>query len=106
LYSPLVSFWRQGLNCGCDIGNLNATECNTDPHVTHTGSTSGNRTGTEPLPSVNDIMAIAQLETQEDAIIIAQNEIAYLDDMSLEGDTNDDVSDIREVVRKALFTSS
>jgi hypothetical protein len=39
--------------------------------------------GTEPLPSVNDIAAIAKLETQEDAIIIAQNKIAYLDDMSL-----------------------
>jgi hypothetical protein len=54
----------------------------------------------------NNIAAIAKLETQEDAIIIAQNEIAYLDDMSLEGDTDDNVSNIREVVKKALFTSS
>jgi hypothetical protein len=104
LYSPLVSFWRQGLNCGCDIGNLDATECDADPHVTHlvdlvhTGSIAGNHMGTEPLPLVNDIAAIAKLETEEDAIIIAQNKIAYLDDMSLEGDTDDDVSDIREVI--------
>jgi hypothetical protein len=79
-------------------------ECDTLTHVTHpvrllpTGSTARNPTTTKPLPSVDDIWAIAELETEEDAIIIAQNEIAYLDDMSLEGDTDDDVSDIREEV--------
>jgi hypothetical protein len=81
--SPLVSFWHQGVNCGC----------NTDPHVTHlvalvhTGSTSGNHTYTRTLSLVDNIVAIAKLETEVDAtIIIAQDEIACLDDMSLEGD--------------------
>jgi hypothetical protein len=51
-----------------------------------------NPTVREPLPSVDNIVAIAKLETEEDAIIIAQNEIACLDDMSLEGDLPDNVS--------------
>jgi hypothetical protein len=45
-------------------------------------------------------------ETKEDAIIITQDEIACLNDMSLEGDILDDVSDIKEVWEKALFTGS
>jgi hypothetical protein len=61
---------------------------------------------TKPLPSVEDILAIAPLETEEDAIIIGQDEIAYPDDLSLEGDIPDDMSDIVEVREKALFTES
>jgi hypothetical protein len=41
---------------------------------------------------VDDIAAVTKLETEEDAIIIAQDEITYLDDLSLEGDIADDVS--------------
>jgi hypothetical protein len=71
----------------------------TKPHVTylvailHTASTAGNPTYTQALPSVDDIAAIAELETEEDAIFIAQDEIGYLDYLSLEGDIPDDLSD-------------
>jgi hypothetical protein len=42
---------------------------------------------TQPLSLVNNITAIAKLETHEDAIMIAaQDKIACLDGMSLEGD--------------------
>jgi hypothetical protein len=51
-------------------------------------------------------VTIVQLETKEDAIIIAQDEIACLNDMSLEGDIPDDILDIEEVWEKALFTES
>jgi hypothetical protein len=37
------------------------------------------------MPLVDDIAAIAKLETEEDAIFIAQDEIGYLDYLSLEG---------------------
>jgi hypothetical protein len=47
---------------------------------------------------------IAKLEAHEDAIIIAQDEITYLDDLSLEGDIPDNLSDIMEDRKKALFT--
>ncbi len=60
----------------------------------------------ELLHSVDDILAIAELETPADAIMMAQDEIACLDDMSLEGDIPDDVSDIEEVRQKDLFTGS
>ena len=52
------------------------------------------------------IAAIVAQATQEDAIFIAQDEIACLDDMSLEGDIPDDVSDIVDNREKALFTGS
>jgi hypothetical protein len=42
---------------------------------------------------VDDIAAIAENETNENAICIAQTEIDCLDDLSLEGDIPDDVSD-------------
>jgi hypothetical protein len=61
---------------------------------------------TQVMPSVDDIMVIIDLETQGDAIIIVQDEIAYLDDLSLEGDILDNVSDIIEVRQKDLFTGS
>jgi hypothetical protein len=34
--------------------------------------------------------------------MMARDEIAYLDELSLEGDIPDDVSDIEEVLEKAL----
>jgi hypothetical protein len=56
-------------------------------------STGGNPTRGEPLPSVDDICAIAENMSEENAIFIAQTEIDCLDDLSLEGDIPDDVSD-------------
>jgi hypothetical protein len=47
-----------------------------------------------------------ELETKEGAIIIAQDEIACLDDMSLEGDIPDDVSEKEDDKEKALFPES
>jgi hypothetical protein len=47
-----------------------------------------------PLPFVNDILDIAENESKENAIFIAQTEIDWLDDLSLKGDVPDDVSDM------------
>jgi hypothetical protein len=43
---------------------------------------------------VNDISDITENESKENAIFIAQTEINWLDDLSLEGDVPDDISDI------------
>jgi DhnA family fructose-bisphosphate aldolase class Ia len=60
---------------------------------------------THPLPLVDSSAAIAELETQGDAIIIAQDDkIVHLNDLSLEGDIENKVSDIVEAQEKALFT--
>jgi hypothetical protein len=71
----------------------------TQPQVTHpvaspsTHSFYSNESYVHTSSSlVDDIAAIAKLETEEDAIIIAQDEITYLNDLSLEGDIDDDVS--------------
>jgi hypothetical protein len=56
----------------------------------------------EPLPSVDDIAMIAELETHEDAIMMAWDEIVCLNDVSLEGD-NPNVSDSGEAWEKDLF---
>jgi uncharacterized protein (UPF0147 family) len=45
------------------------------------------------LPSVDDIAEIAENETEENAVLIAQTEISCLDELSLEGDIPDDVSE-------------
>jgi hypothetical protein len=42
---------------------------------------------------MDDIAAIAKNELEDNAIFIAQTEIACLDDLSLEGDIPKDVSD-------------
>jgi hypothetical protein len=52
---------------------------------------------------VEDIRAIAELETREDAIMMGQDESDCLDNLSLEGDNPDDVSDSGENREKALF---
>jgi hypothetical protein len=57
----------------------------------------------EPLPSVEDIATKAKLETLEDVIMMARDEIACLHDMSLEGDIPDNVLDSGEAREKALF---
>jgi hypothetical protein len=46
----------------------------------------------DPLPSVDDIAAIAKNVSEEIAIFIAQTEIGYLDELLLEGDMPDDIS--------------
>jgi hypothetical protein len=87
-------------------------DCDTSTHVTDlvvvllADCTAGNPTSTRPLPSLEDIAAISELETMQDAITMARDEIACLDDMSLEGDLPDDVSDIGEAREKALFSGS
>ncbi len=55
---------------------------------------------------MEDIAAIFELESEERAIVIAQDKITYLDDLSLVGDIPDYVSDIVEVREKALFTGN
>jgi hypothetical protein len=63
----------------------------------HTASTAGNYMSTQPLPLVDDIAALARLKTQGGAIIIMQDEIAYLNDLSREGDIPENVLNIVEV---------
>jgi hypothetical protein len=46
-----------------------------------------------PLPSVDDIAEIAENETEENAILIAQTEISCLDDLAIKGDIPEDISD-------------
>jgi hypothetical protein len=48
----------------------------------------------DPLPSVNDILDIADNESKENAIFIAQTEIDWLDDLSLEADVPNVVSNM------------
>jgi hypothetical protein len=62
-------------------------------HIVHTECTQRNRVSIDPLPSVDDICAIAENESMEDAILMAEQEISCLDDLSLEGDIPEDVSD-------------
>jgi hypothetical protein len=47
-----------------------------------------------PLPSVNDILDIAENEWKENAIFIAQTEIDWLDHLLLEGEVPNNVSDM------------
>ena len=55
--------------------------------------TERNRYNYKPLPSVDDIAAVAEILTEENAIFIAQTEIDCLDELSLEGDLPDDLSE-------------
>jgi hypothetical protein len=48
----------------------------------------------------------AELETTEDAVMMAQDKIDCLDNLSLEGDVPDDILDSGENREKALFTGS
>ncbi len=47
----------------------------------------------QPLALVNDMAAVVAWLSGDDAIFIAQDEIACLDNMSLEGDIPNDVMD-------------
>ena len=69
-----------------DTCNLHSTLCTQK-------STERNRNTIDPLPSVDYIADIAKNESEENAIFIAQTEIDCLDDLSLEGDIPEDVSD-------------
>ena len=66
----------------------------------------GNRGTVRPLPSISDIAEVYKYSTEEDAIIIAQSEIACLDDVSLDGDIPDDISENGQDHSKDLFTGS
>jgi hypothetical protein len=46
----------------------------------------------DPLPSVDGIAEIAENETEENAILIAQTEISCLDNLSIEGNIPEDIS--------------
>jgi hypothetical protein len=61
----------------------------------------------QPLVLVEgDIRAIAELETREDAIMLGQDKIECLDNLSLEGDVPDNVSDSGENREKGLLSTS
>ena len=66
----------------------------------------GNPGTVRPLPSISDIAEVYKYSTEKDAIIIAKSEIACLDNVSLDGDIPDDVSDTGEDRSKDLFTGS
>jgi hypothetical protein len=55
------------------------------------------------VPSVDDIKEITDFLDYEDAIMMARDEIACLDDMSLDGDLQDNVSDNGDGREKGLF---
>jgi hypothetical protein len=83
----VVPGWRASQNCVFDIKT----------HVTHPvefvlHNYRWESKINQPLPSVDDIAAIAKNATMENAIFIAQTEISCLDDLSLDGDIPDDVS--------------
>jgi hypothetical protein len=80
--------WRRGANQLCDM----RTHVTHPVHFSTARSTAGNPSTVEPLPSISDIAKVYQMAFEEDAIIIAQSEIACLDDLSLEGDVPDDIS--------------
>jgi hypothetical protein len=69
------------------------TTCNSSGTLYTSRCTGRNSNAIAPLPSVDDIPAIAENNSDENAILIARIEIACLDDLSLEGDIPDDVSD-------------
>jgi hypothetical protein len=58
------------------------------------------------VPSVEDIKEIADFMLHGDAIMMARDEIACLDDMSLDGDLPDDISDKGDDREKGLFPES
>jgi hypothetical protein len=58
------------------------------------------------LTSISDIANVCWNESQQDAILIAQSEIACLDDISLDDDIPDDISDSAEDVEMADFMAN
>jgi hypothetical protein len=69
-------------------------------------STTWNPSTIHLLPSISNIAKVYKNSCEEDTIIIAQSEIAYLYDISLEGDIPDNVLDIADNPYKALFTGN
>jgi hypothetical protein len=88
-YSPLVSWLARGKR----IVLRHRTTFNSPGTLSTAGCTGGNPKGLGPLPSVDDIAAIAENITMENAISIAQREIECLEELSLEGDVPDDMSE-------------
>jgi hypothetical protein len=75
--------------------------------VSTTSSTAGNPSTIRPLTSISDNAEVHELSGSEDAIIIAKSEIACcLEDIGLEDDVPDDVSDSAEDREEGLFTGS
>jgi hypothetical protein len=50
----------------------------------------------KPLPSISDIAQVCKNACEEDAIIIAQSERACLDELGLDGQVPDDISETSE----------
>ncbi len=88
LYSPLVSILVLGNKSPLRHRNT----CNSHRRL-GTSQLWRNPKNNEPLSSLDNIVAVAENVTMENAIFIAQTEIACLDDLSLNGDIPDDVSD-------------
>lgn len=80
-----------------------ATTCISPSTLSTARSTAWNPTTVQILPSVSDIAVVCWNESQEDAILIAQSEIALLDDISLDDDIPDDLSDTGEDVEIGNF---
>ena len=89
-YSRLLSILARHLKCSL----RHRSTRNSPGTVSTTENRERNSIRLDPLPSVvDDIAEIAENETGENAVLIAQTEIDCLDDLSLEGDIPDDVSD-------------
>jgi hypothetical protein len=59
----------------------------------------------DPLPSVDDIAEIAENETEENAILIAQTEISCLLDLSIEGEIPEDISNTESEIDRVNICS-
>ena len=88
-YSALVSWFAQRTRYLL----RHQTTCNLLGTLSTAGNTARNPNQVNPLPSVDDIAAVAENSTMENAIIISQTEIEYLDKLSLEGDVPDNISE-------------
>jgi hypothetical protein len=95
------------MHCNMKVSVQHCPTCNLPGSPsTHSFYSKESYVKTSSAFGVDDIVPISELETEEDAIIIVQDEITYLDDLSLEGDIPDNVSDIIEVRQKDLLTES
>jgi hypothetical protein len=64
----------------------------------------GNPGTKQPFPSISNITKVCNNLSEQDAIIIAQSEMACLDDISLNGDISNDISDTAEDREKDILT--
>ena len=89
-YSQLVRIFARHLKASM----WHRSTCNSPGTVSTAEERERNSGKHDRLPSVDDIAEIAENETEENAILIARAEISCLDDLSIEGDIPEDVSDI------------